>query len=135
MRKAILPLMHEDSSALMWSYTNQITEKSKKEKKPSKKKGKKNFTEIPHVNLEEKKLSHEDSLTILLSEASEEELVVELAKRRAKSFSMKGSLQSNNKDINDNIQNSVDQSKQSNEAPVCSLNGGPGTIPCYELME
>uniref|UniRef100_A0A7S2NZ83 tRNA(Ile)-lysidine/2-thiocytidine synthase N-terminal domain-containing protein n=2 Tax=Leptocylindrus danicus TaxID=163516 RepID=A0A7S2NZ83_9STRA len=135
MRKAILPLMHADTESIMWSYTNMITEKSNKEKKQERKKllreQKKraqsnggqndnvdNETKIPDVTG-----NSNPHIPKLLSEVPEGELVVELARRRAAKFALKGSLQK------------TAEAKNTDEAPVCSINGGPGTVPCYQLME
>jgi len=148
MRKSMLPLMHADSSALMWSYTNQIMDKSKKENR-NKDKGtigpnKKNNgnKEIHHseTNFEEKKddiVAHptmNEQKPILVRDATDDELVVELARRRAAKFALKGSLQKNLKEQKD-AQSEQQHQTREEEAPVCSINGGPGTIPCYELME
>ena len=123
MRKAIIPLMHVDSSALMWSYTNQTLEKSRKDKRRTKN-GVSNGTK-PKVNTREEHKCEQTQSKVLLREASEDELIVELARRRAEKFALKGSLQ----------KQPEPEKSTTTDAPVCSINGGPGTIPCYELME
>ena len=62
--------------------------------------------------------------TSSLAGASEEELVRELARRRAERFRLAGAMGRINGD------DEPDPTGQ-----VCSLNGGNGTIPCRELME
>lgn len=136
MRKAILPLMHSDTESIMWSYTNLITEKSNKEKKQERKKLLREQKKRAQCNIdndtiiaEEKKIPEDAICNIyshvpkLLTEVTEAELVVELARRRASKFALKGSLQK------------TAEAKNTDEAPFCSINGGPGTVPCYQLME
>ena len=65
------------------------------------------------------------SHSVLISKASEEELVRELAKRRAERFRLAGAMKRLSDDKDD-----VDPTGQ-----VCTLNGGDGSIPCRELME
>jgi len=148
MRKSMLPLMHADSSALMWSYTNQITDKSKKENRnkekgmrgPHEKNSGKKDSHPLETHLEEKKddlaspPTRNEHRPLLVRDATEDELVVELARRRAAKFGLKGSLQ---KDLpaRTGAPSAPHQHTREEEAPVCSINGGPGTIPCYELME
>lgn len=134
MRKAILPLMHADSSSLMWSYTSQITDKSKKENKKGKveKSSRQDQIERDINKCADHNLENvETQTTIDLSMLSEDDLVTELARRRAKKFSFKGSLQKDITSPSENLKSDVN----SDEAPICTLNGGPGSVPCYELME
>lgn len=138
MKKAILPLMHADSSSLMWSYTNQITNKSKKENKKGKL-GKASKQKDSETGLQDSDTNGLHSFTNFesppsteLSKLSDDDLIAELARRRAKQFTLKGSLQKHmSPSQNGENRNEID----SEESPMCSLNGGPGTVPCYELME
>ena len=58
-----------------------------------------------------------------LADASEDELVRELARRKADRYRLTGSMQKRLVDPEDPT------------GQVCTLNGGNGTIPCRELME
>ena len=73
---------------------------------------------------EEKKVEEVPPPSSSLADASEEELVRELARRRAERFRLAGAMGRLNGD------DEPDPTGQ-----VCSLNGGNGTIPCRELME
>jgi tRNA(Ile)-lysidine synthase TilS/MesJ len=150
-KRALLPLMHDDATAILRSYTEEALAKSRKENhvkkrpngsKPTSRNGKNSktnkgegkeemsgpdgdngdsrssqvraFAETLEINSGE--------IKTFLSEASEEELVKELARRRAQRFRLAGAMKRS--DDND------DPTGQ-----VCSLNGGNGSIPCRELME
>jgi hypothetical protein len=129
-RRSLIPLMHEDTTAILRCYTEEAVARSRKE----------NSNPVKRLkNAEEKK---DDSLklntflnssmgqprelrTVLLSEASEDDLLMELARRRADRCRLSGSM----KRLEDDL--AVDPTGQ-----VCSLNGGlDGSIPCRELME
>lgn len=58
-----------------------------------------------------------------LASATEEQLIVELARRRAAKFQLSGSMKRLTEDNDDPT------------GQVCTLNGDNGTIPCRELME
>ena len=60
-----------------------------------------------------------------LQDFSEEELVRELAKRRAEKFRLAGA----------SPQNKRDGLPDDPTGQFCTLNGGDGSIPCRELME
>mmetsp|Transcript_29052 Transcript_29052/g.32590 ORF Transcript_29052/g.32590 Transcript_29052/m.32590 type:complete len:1297 (-) Transcript_29052:13-3903(-) len=121
-KRAMIPLMHDDATAIMRSYTEEALAKSRKgvKKKPSDLKKKNGgirngeFSEPPD----------NFSRTTALENASEDMLVRELARRRATKFRLAGSM------ARDSRGNQNDPMGQ-----VCSLNGGNGTIPCSELME
>ena len=125
-KRAMLPLMHDDATAIMRSYTEEAIAKSRKgiKKKPS------DFKKNIRVTAEQGKnpntnLSTDDSIAkISLDEASEEMLVRELARRRANKYRLAGAMAMHAPDIPD------DPTGQ-----VCTLDGRNGTIPCRELME
>ena len=134
-KRAMLPLMHDDSTAIMRSYTEEAIAKSRKgvKKKPSDYKKKTDGSRACEQNgvsdiQGESPLTTEPtdnySKMTSLEEASEEMLVRELARRRATKYRLAGAMAMHSPDNQD------DPTGQ-----VCTLNGGNGTIPCRELME
>lgn len=111
--------MHDDATAILRSYTEEAVAKSRKE----------NHVKSRPFDLDAKSNAGPkarkdliDSLQTMLSEASDDELVAELARRRAARFRLAGAMSS--------VDTEGDATGQ-----ICSLNGGKGTIPCRELME
>ena len=130
-KRAMLPLMHDDATAIMRSYTEEAIAKSRKgiKKKPSdfQKKNIGNNNTISEQGKHSGKSGSTDiasCITISLEEASEEMLVRELARRRASKYRLAGAMAMHSPEVPD------DPTGQ-----VCTLNGGNGTIPCRELME
>jgi selenocysteine lyase/cysteine desulfurase/tRNA(Ile)-lysidine synthase TilS/MesJ len=133
-RRSLIPLMHEDTTAILRCYTEEAVARSRKE----------NANPVKRLkNAEEKKddskvessmyCSSTDSNTdephqlrkvLMLSEASENDLLMELARRRADRCRLSGSM----KRLEDDM-------PEDPTGQVCSLNGGDGSIPCRELME
>ena len=133
-KRAMLPLMHDDATAIMRSYTEEAIAKSRKgiKKKPSdfKKNNLRVNGKMEDITAEQGKnpntnLSTDDSIAkISLDEASEEMLVRELARRRANKYRLAGAMAMHAPG------NPDDPTGQ-----VCTLDGRNGTIPCRELME
>ena len=129
-KRAMLPLMHDDATAIMRSYTEEAIAKSRKgiKKKPSdyRKKDTGNNGDAEQAKPSTSNISIDDSNNNLtkLEDASEEMLIRELARRRANKYRLAGAMAMHFPDIQG------DPTGQ-----VCSLNGGNGTIPCRELME
>ena len=133
-KRAMLPLMHDDATAIMRSYTEEAIAKSRKgiKKKPSdfKKNDIRVNGKVENVTAEQGKnpntnLSTDDSIAkISLDEASEEMLVRELARRRANKYRLAGAMAMH---APENLDDPTGQ--------VCTLDGRNGTIPCRELME
>ncbi len=133
-RRALIPIMHDDSTAILRSYLEETVAKSRKVPYQGHKgKGKSNN----HGSNEEKKESElpshpvaeesSSSLALIsLTSATEEQLVAELARRRAAKFALSGAM----KRLPGGGGDDEDPTGQ-----VCSLLGGDGTIPCRELME
>ncbi|KAK1746329.1 sulfurtransferase-related protein [Skeletonema marinoi] len=71
----------------------------------------------------------EGTPSISLASASEEELIAELARRRAEKYKMAGAM----KRLPDD--NAAEGTIEDSTGQMCSLNGGDGMIPCRELME
>jgi len=128
-KRAILPLMHDDATAIMHSYTEEVVAKSRKgvKKRPTDYGGH-NCENNCATNAKESCLLTNERTDISskssLEEASEEMLVRELARRRAAKHKHAGAM-------------ALHSPKKKNDptGQVCSLKGGNGTIPCHELME
>ena len=73
--------------------------------------------------------------TKLLSDASEDDLIAELARRKAEKYKWSGASPDNKREGgpagNDDDGTSM---MEDPTGQVCSLNGGDGSIPCRELM-
>ena len=129
-KRAMLPLMHDDATAIMRSYTEEAIAKSRKgvKRKPSdntkKKVGSNGGAEQVNTSVTNGSAGDSSSTATNLEDASEEMLLRELARRRAKKYRLAGAMAMHSPGNQD------DPTGQ-----VCSLNGGNGTIPCRELME
>ena len=129
-KRAMLPLMHDDATAIMRSYTEEAIAKSRKgiKKKPSdySKKDKGSNVGADQTKSSIMNITADDSgnKSTNLEDASEEMLIRELARRRADKYRLAGAMARHSPDAQG------DPTGQ-----VCSLNGGNGTIPCRELME
>jgi len=133
-RRALIPIMHDDSTAILRSYLEETVAKSRKVPYQGRKgKGKSN-NDCPSEEKKESELpshpvaeeSASPSASISLASATEEQLVAELARRRAAKFALSGAM----KRLPGGDGDDDDPTGQ-----VCSLLGGNGTIPCRELME
>jgi tRNA(Ile)-lysidine synthase TilS/MesJ len=135
-KRAMLPLMHDDATAIMRSYTEEAIAKSRKgiKRKPSdfkKKETENNGSKENGITAKGGDYSTMNGAAdysceklTSLEDASEEMLIRELARRRASKYRLAGAMAMHSPDKQD------DPTGQ-----VCSLNGGNGTIPCRELME
>ena len=133
-KRSILPLMHDESTAILRCYTEETLAKSRRDPKQPKKRPN------GQDNNNAKKAKWEDAASeneietpaissSLLAEASEEELIRELARRKATKYRLAGSMQKNlNKEGQED--GAGDPTGQ-----VCTVDGKNGTIRCYELME
>ena len=93
-RRALIPVMHDDSTAIMRSYLENTIAKSRKV--PMKKKAKLNETENKDTagdscDNNSSGATSQDVMKTLAS-ASEEELIAELARRRAMNYQMAGAM-------------------------------------------
>jgi tRNA(Ile)-lysidine synthase TilS/MesJ len=123
-KRAMMPLMHDDATAILRSYTEEALAKSCRD--PKTMRGHDRDT-LDAGGQEDKSVVKTKSETPQLSSletVSEEDLVRELARRRAERFKMAGAMSPRN------LGRRPVQTDQ-----VCSLNGGSGMIPCHELME
>jgi len=181
-RRALIPIMHDDSTSILRCYTEEVVSKSRKTISGGPKGKNKNCSKQKRMNRENKnengrnnskdkeekiesiennaeKMKHLESdkkipSSRLLSQATEEELIFELARRKAERHKFTGSMASNPK----GMKGIVAKEKKSNTTiiangatgsndgsdilipddltgQICTLDGKNGTIPCRELME
>jgi tRNA(Ile)-lysidine synthase TilS/MesJ len=129
-KRAMLPLMHDDATAILRSYTEEALAKSRREnhgRKASSDATKNDPKSKILQSIQASKVSVNNgpmSIEKSLENASEEDLVRELARRRAARYKLAGAMAPRTQSVD------YDATGQ-----VCSLNGGNGTIPCRELME
>jgi hypothetical protein len=133
-RRALIPVMHDDSTAIMRSYLEETIAKSRKI--PEKSKVGKVTSGFNSDDVQPKEarctitvdveVSSEASTRLLLSSATEEELVAELARRRTDKYKLAGAMRR----LPNDSTLPPDETGQ-----MCSLTGGDGMIPCSELME
>lgn len=140
-RRSLIPLMHEDSTAILRCYTEEAVARSRKENhKPvkitgGKQRAKDAVSEEKKDDVAAASNSHMQPeqetkrARVLLADASDDELIKELARRKAEQFRLSGSMK--------RLEVGDDDAGLPEDATgqVCSLNGGDGSIPCRELME
>ena len=147
-RRSLIPLMHEDSTAILRCYTEEAVARSRKVNRPKIKLAN-GSQKVSDATVEEKKddvvskegkspsplhedeeESHTKRMKVVLTDASEDELIQELARRRAERFRLSGSM----KRLHHNGYDG--ELPEDPTGQVCSLNGDNHcTIPCHELME
>ena len=109
-RRSLIPIMHDDMEGILRCYTEEAVSKSRKEKGPGKKKkrngqnGKTNNIKSDNntaVHTETKNCSRDSSNNAegLLSSLSDEELLKEMARRKAQRFRLGGAMKSIDKDV------------------------------------
>ena len=140
-RRSLIPLMHEDSTAILRCYTEETLSKSKRGN--NKKLYPNRTIEVEArrdgVNTEgaHEENCHRDgsigtketNANITFAMVSDEDLIMEIARRKADKFRLFGSMQkSGGSEYNNGF-------PQDPTGQVCTLNGGNGSIPCRELME
>jgi hypothetical protein len=122
-QRSMMPLMHDDATAILRSFTEEALAKSRKVPKDKRAKGGANGKSDDDTELDTGEDTRElgtpssSSSATLLQQLSEDDLVRELARRRA------GNIPGKQVDP-------IDPTGQE-----CTLNGGEGSIPCRELME
>jgi len=138
-RRALIPVMHDDSTSIMRSYLEETIAKSRKvpydkSKKTSATNGLNNHLgaestqTLPAVNSSTDAKS-KNNVGTSLELATEEELIAELARRKAAKYREMKGLSNNKKRDADGML------PEDGTGQMCSLTGGNGTIPCRELME
>mmetsp|Transcript_23803 Transcript_23803/g.38751 ORF Transcript_23803/g.38751 Transcript_23803/m.38751 type:complete len:1335 (+) Transcript_23803:77-4081(+) len=132
-RRALIPVMHDDSTSIMRSYTEAAIAKSRKVSPKQKKTAPQSQDVMMLDNSAAPSSSNNNQAdatpSISLASASEEELIAELARRRAEKYKMAGAM----KRLPDD--NTAEGTIEDSTGQMCSLNGGDGMIPCRELME
>ena len=142
-RRSLIPIMHDDSTAILRCYTEEAVSKSRR-KKGNGKKERQNEQEQENSNSKANDSCNHDmemdatttktetggqtcdrSLQVL-SDIPTEDLIKELARRKALKFRLGGSM----KRMDNSKVDDIDPTGQ-----VCTLDGRGGTIPCRELME
>ena len=91
----------------------------------------KDTTTTPATNSSNEASSQNTSMKSL-SSCSDEELVAELARRRAVKYQLTGAM----KRLPGNTEtDNIDNLPPDETGQMCSLTGGDGMVPCRELME
>jgi ribosomal protein S25 len=111
-RRALMPLMHDDALPILRSITEEALARSRKDVKKQKVPADAAIVSNAMVPIE--------TASTLLKGVSDDDLLRELARRRGQ------------KKITTSPANADDTA---NTPPSCSIACGPGNIPCYELME
>jgi len=132
-KRSLIPLMHDDLAPILRGYTEEILAKSRKV--PHQSKGERSAQRNGKGNSESQiasdaTLSPETKqlVNVALADASEKDLIRELARRRAEKHRQKEKAHKAKDD--EDMTGIPDPTGQ-----VCTLNGGNGSIPCRELME
>jgi tRNA(Ile)-lysidine synthase TilS/MesJ len=134
-RRSLIPIMHDDSTAILRSYTEEALSKSRREKGNGN--GNKKRQKQPNESDNSKpsdacnvNKTESNGLTsngsVLLGDIPEEDLIKELARRKALKFKLAEAM----KKMENSKVDDIDPTGQ-----VCTLDGRGGTIPCRELME
>jgi hypothetical protein len=142
-RRALIPVMHDDSTSIMRSYLEETIAKSRKIPDLSKGGQVANGLNAENVQSEGNRCTTSVLSTTgapfetiqnarqSLASATEDELVAELARRRARKYKLSGAMK----------RLPIDNEAYDGTLPpdetgqMCSLTGGDGMIPCKELME
>jgi len=138
-RRALIPVMHDDSTSIMRSYLEETIAKSRKvpfdkSKKPQIANGSNSdamSTQKLPANEANDSSNGARSKNISLELATEEELIAELARRKSAKFKRTEGM----KKLASNKKGDEDMLPEDGTGQVCSLTGGDGMIPCRELME
>ncbi|KAL9191565.1 hypothetical protein ACHAXT_001271 [Thalassiosira profunda] len=134
-RRALIPVMHDDSTSIMRSYLEETIAKSRKV--PGKSKKAKGTNVGASNGSEEHKRTFPTNGDVSsknassLESATEEELVAELARRRAAKYKLSGAM----KRLPYGGEVTGDTLPEDATGQVCTVDGRDGTIRCTELME
>merc|ERR1712100_64324 len=130
-KRSLIPLMHDDSTAIMRCYTEEVVSRTCKVKDRKNRKRSK-FLAAANQELQSSQSKTTGSppetdpnLHLALRNASEEDLIKELARRKAERFRHSGAMK--------RLKNDESPSEKTINDPigqVCTLNGGNGSIPC-----
>lgn len=136
-RRALIPVMHDDSTSIIRSYLEDTIAKSRKVPGKSKK------AKITNNEMDTKSAATNpttingieastQNASASLESATEGELIAELARRRASKYKMSGAMK---RLPNEDDEAANDKLPADETGQMCSLTGGDGMIPCRELME
>jgi selenocysteine lyase/cysteine desulfurase/tRNA(Ile)-lysidine synthase TilS/MesJ len=132
-RRALIPVMHDDSTSIMRTYLEDTIAKSRKV--PGKAKKAKISDGSNDVKMEKATAlpnnGEKQNSSASLASATEDELIAELARRRASKFKLSGAM----KRLPNEVAGVDDGLPPDATGQMCSLTGGDGMIPCRELME
>jgi tRNA(Ile)-lysidine synthase TilS/MesJ len=113
-RRALMPLMHDDALPILRSITEEALARSRKDvKKP---------TNLVVPSIVNNATASSETAATLIRDVSDDDLLRELARRRGQ------------KKMKTPPANADDTAPISTQ-PSCSIACGTGNIPCYELME
>ena len=131
LRRAMIPLMKDETSAILRCYTEEALAKSRREEKYSKNDKSQMKTEVRLPKDEDASCLAHDSAQganiVALAGFSDDELLREVARRKALQYRLHGAM----KRVGDNEDNmEMDPTGQ-----VCTVDGRDGTIQCRDLFE
>lgn len=148
-RRALIPIMHDDMTSILKSYTEEALAKSRKDSGPGKKNKKRKQQNDADGSPPLKKSDNEESsddkesgvsdakkqgsLCVNLAEASDDQLLRELANRRAAKFKTYGAMKTDARGLKK--EEKEDNLPEDLTGQVCTIDGANGSIRCYELME
>lgn len=128
-RRSLIPLMHDDLTAILHAYTEEAVSKSRKLPFASAKgqsyrqpRSRTKASENSAVKGSAHSAGDPVATQTYLMSATEQELLIALTRKRAERFRLAGAM--------GRLGDDEDPTGQ-----VCTLNGGNGSIPCRELME
>lgn len=133
-RRALIPVMHDDSTSIMRSYLESTVAKSRKVPGGGKKSRGKGGPGGDEKGAPAPGVAAGTPPPSSLGSATEEELVAELARRRAAKYKLSGAMRRLPGQGKGGETNGADLPEDAT-GQMCSLNGGDGMIPCRELME
>jgi len=133
-RRALIPVMHDDSTSIMRSYLESTVAKSRKVPGGGKKSRGKGGPGGDEKGAPAPGVAAGTPPPSSLGSATEEELVAELARRRAAKYKLSGAMRRLPDQGKGGETNGADLPEDAT-GQMCSLNGGDGMIPCRELME
>jgi hypothetical protein len=122
-RRSLIPLMHEDMSSILRAYTEEAIARSRKI--PWKERNHSSDSNTI-VNSDPKVVR--DQITASLADVTDDELLLELAKRKAANQRI---IAAKSAQSDKQIERGISDA----DGLVCTFNGGNGSVPCYELME
>jgi tRNA(Ile)-lysidine synthase TilS/MesJ len=113
-RRSLLPLMHDDMTSILRCYMEETVAKSRKRNRGVGRDSKAKGT-LPSETLEVQDTSNADGVSVALRDASDEELVRELARRRAESYRLSGAMK--------RVGNSDEGNAGNTHSQVCTTSG------------